>query len=51
MSRDTMIRIAHERHEAFDMKRREAEAVEADADNVEELEKLERQLAKKARNT
>jgi hypothetical protein len=47
MSRDTMIKIAHERYEDFDGKRRVTEALEADAEDVKELEIAASQLTKK----
>jgi len=47
MSRDTMIKIAHDRYEKFDANRREAEALEADANDMRELEDAERQLTQK----
>ncbi|MNK87778.1 hypothetical protein D3C87_1077210 [compost metagenome] len=47
MSHDTMVRIAHERYEAFDAQRRKAEAKEADAEDLKELEQAERLLSMK----
>lgn len=44
ISADTMKAIAHERYEAFDAKRREEEAREADAKDLDELEALEQTL-------
>jgi hypothetical protein len=46
MSRDTMVKIAHERYEEFDAKRRGAEALAADSQDIKELEIAEHQLAK-----
>ncbi|MET3493887.1 virulence RhuM family protein [Variovorax boronicumulans] len=47
MSHDSMVRIVRERYEAFDAQRRKAEAREADAEDLKELEQAERQLAMK----
>ena len=47
MSHDTMVKIVHERYEQFDAQRRGAEALEADAQDLKELEQAERQLTKK----
>lgn len=46
MSHDTMVKIVHERYEAFDAQRRNADAREADANDLKELEQAERQLTK-----
>ena len=48
ISRDTMIEIAHERYEDFDARRRQAEALEADAEDLKQLEELERKLKGKS---
>lgn len=45
MSHDEMVEIAHERYEKFDTQRREMEAREADAEDLRELERAERQLS------
>jgi len=47
ISHDEMKRVAHERYEAFDANRRAAEAIEADAEDLKELEDLERELKEK----
>jgi len=47
MSHDTMVKIVHERYEVFDAQRRKAEAREADAEDIKELEQAERQLSKR----
>ncbi|MGH8803166.1 MAG: RhuM family protein [Polaromonas sp.] len=47
MSHDTMVKIAHERYEAFDGERRKAEAMEADSTDMKALEQAEKQLTKK----
>jgi len=44
VSRDEMIRIANDRYEAFDGQRRIAEAAEADAEDLRQIEELEREL-------
>ncbi len=44
VSRDRMEQLAHERYEAFDQKRREAERIQADADDLKEIEQLEHTL-------
>lgn len=46
MRRDPMVKIAHQRYEEFDAKRKGAEAEEADTEDIKELEDAERQLAK-----
>lgn len=46
MSHDAMVKIVHERYEAFDAQRRKTDAREADADDLKELEQAERQLTK-----
>jgi hypothetical protein len=38
-----MRNIAHERYETFDAKRRNAEAIEADAEDIQALEAIEKQ--------
>lgn len=47
MSHDNMVKVVHERYEQFDAKRRGADALEADADDLKELEQTERELTKK----
>jgi hypothetical protein len=47
MSHDKMVKIAYERYEQFDEQRRGAEVLEADAQDIEELEQAERRLSKK----
>lgn len=47
ISHDTMQKIAHDRYERFDSARRLAEARQADAEELAELEQLERELEKK----
>jgi hypothetical protein len=44
VSHDDMQRIAHERYETFDENRRVAEAQQADAEDIAELEQIETQL-------
>jgi len=46
ISRDRMEQIAHERYEQFDAQRRQNEALEADAEDLRELEALEKQVKK-----
>jgi hypothetical protein len=46
ISADAMKVIAHERYEAFDARRREEEAREADADDLKVLEAMERKIKK-----
>ena len=47
VSHDNMVKIAHDRYEEFDEQRRGAEAVEADTQDIDELEQAERQLTMK----
>ena len=47
LSHETMQQIAHERYETFDAARRLSEAQHADADELSELEQLEKQLKQK----
>jgi hypothetical protein len=47
MSHDKMVKIAHDRYEQFDEQRRGVESLEADAQDIEELEQAERRLTKK----
>ena len=47
MSHDTMVKIAHERYEAFDGQRRKAEAAEADAKDLKALTQVDHALTKK----
>ncbi len=44
VSHDDMVHIAHDRYETFDDQRRADEAVAADAEDITELERLEKQL-------
>jgi len=44
VSRERMEQLAHERYEAFDQKRREAERIQADVDDLKEIEQLEHTL-------
>jgi len=46
ISRDRMEQIAHERYEQFDAQRRRDEALEADAEELRELEALEERVKK-----
>jgi len=46
ISRDRMEQIAHERYEQFDAQRRRDEALEADAEDLRELEALEERIKK-----
>ena len=46
ISRDRMARIVHERYEQFDAQRRRNEALEADAEELRELEVLEERIKK-----
>lgn len=46
ISRESMVRIAHERYESFDAQRRRADALRADAEDMAELEAIEKQLPK-----
>jgi len=51
VSREDMTRIAYERYEAFDAQRRITEAAAADAEDLREIEDIERELkSKKKRN-
>lgn len=51
ISHDAMQKIAHERYEEFDAARRLAEARQADAEDLTELEQIERQLEQKGRES
>lgn len=42
ISRESMVRIAHERYETFDAQRRRADAFRADAEDMAELEAIEK---------
>jgi hypothetical protein len=44
VSHDHMKQVAHERYEAFDQKRRSAEALDIDTQELQELEHLEKRL-------
>ncbi len=50
ISHDAMQKIAHERYEEFDAARRLDEARQADADDLSELEQIEKQLEQKGGN-
>jgi hypothetical protein len=50
ISREDMIRVAYERYETFDAKRRGDEARLADVEDIEELERIERAVGKKGGN-
>lgn len=50
ISHDSMQQVAHERYAEFAAKRREAEALAADLDDIGELEQIERATAKKSAN-
>jgi hypothetical protein len=47
MSHDAMSTLVHERYEQFDAARRKQEAIEADAADLRELERLDRELGSK----
>jgi len=47
VSHDAMQRIAHERYEAFDQNRREAEARAADEEDLRQLEQIEDEIKRK----
>ena len=49
VSREDMTQVAHERYESFDAQRRIAEAAEADAEDLRQIEELERQIKKKGK--
>ncbi|WP_293396759.1 virulence RhuM family protein [Nevskia sp.] len=49
VSHDDMVAIAHQRYEQFDAQRRVADACTADADDIAELEKAERQLTRESK--
>jgi hypothetical protein len=51
ISHDAMQKIARERYEQFDAARRLAEARQADADDLSELEQIEKQLEQKNRKS
>jgi len=44
VSHDAMKQIAHERYDTFDQHRRTAEAAEADAEDLKQLEAIEKQI-------
>lgn len=44
VSHDDMMRIAHERYDAFDANRRATEAIAADAEDIKQIEDLEKRL-------
>ena len=46
ISRESMVRIAHERYESFDAQRRRADVLRADAEDMAELEAIEKCLPK-----
>ena len=47
ISHDEMKEIAHERYETFDQSRREAEALSAEAEDLKQIEDLEKKLKSK----
>ena len=47
MRREQMERVAHERYDEFDQQRREAERLQADADDLKEIEQIERSVKKR----
>ncbi|WP_093391253.1 RhuM family protein [Rugamonas rubra] len=47
VSHEAMLRIAHDRYEQFDSRRRAAEAKQADEDDLNALEEAQRQLTQK----
>lgn len=49
VSREDMTRVALDRYESFDALRRIAEAAEADAEDLRQIEELERQIKKKGK--
>ncbi len=51
VSKETMQQIARERYDTFDSARRLADAQQADADDLAELEQLEKELEQKGRNS
>jgi hypothetical protein len=46
ISRENMVRIAHERYESFDAQRRRVDALRADAEDMAELAAIEKLLPK-----
>ncbi|WP_428308266.1 virulence RhuM family protein [Lacipirellula sp.] len=51
VSHDEMVRVVHERYDAFDQNRRGSEALAADAEDLKQLEQLEQELKSKKPNT
>lgn len=49
VSREHMERIAHERYALFDQQRREAERIQADADDLKEIEQIEQDLKRQGK--
>jgi hypothetical protein len=49
VSREEMERITHERYALFDLQRREAERIQADVDDLKEIEQIEQALKKGGR--
>lgn len=47
ISHERMVQVAHERYEQFDGQRRKADALRADAEDIAELEAIEKKVAKK----
>lgn len=47
VSHEDMVRIAQERYDAFDQNRRAAEALEAESEDLKEIERLEQKLKRK----
>ncbi|MHA7880320.1 MAG: virulence RhuM family protein [Saccharospirillum sp.] len=50
VSRENMERVAHQRYDSFDQKRRTIEAKQADEEDLKELEELEEQVKRQAQN-
>lgn len=50
VSHEQMVKVAHERYESFDSQRRKAEALRADAEDIAELEAIEKLTAKGGRD-
>ncbi|HET9033878.1 MAG TPA: RhuM family protein [Dokdonella sp.] len=50
ISHERMQQVAHERYAEFDAKRRQAEALAADVEDIKELEQIERTTSKKAKS-
>lgn len=50
VSRETMTRVAHDRYDKFDAQRRISEASQADAEDLRQIEELERELRNKKKD-